>query len=162
MCARGSNPGLLRGPSTHPLEGIIVTSSFKLALVVSTTAVVAGLAGYLVARYQLSSLMTIALGSSYRVAAANAVLDVRTLRAIHSEDLAKATSILENQIDNDLIHLSFYNHALQPDLRDPRVYSDLAQVRTYRAEVPSTNPSPEVQAALTKALAQKPEAGGRK
>jgi hypothetical protein len=111
VCARGAWSALLGGPSTSPLEVIIVTQSLKLALVVGTTAVVSAVAGYLVAGYQLSTVMPMAFTGSYLSAASNAVIDVRTLRAIHDNDLAKATSILEARIDSHLIHLSLYNDA---------------------------------------------------
>ena len=139
-----------------------MTPSFKLALIVGTTAVVSAVAGYLVAGYQLSTAMTIAFTGSYLNAASNAVIDIQTLRAIHDNDLAKATSVLEGRIDSHLIHLSLYHDAIPPQWRDAVVYADLAKVRKYRTEVPSSNDSPEVRAAISKALALGPETRDRK
>lgn len=139
-----------------------MTSSFKLALTVGTTAVVSAVAGYFVAGYQLSTILPIAFTGSYLNAASNAVIDVQTLRAIHENDLAKATSILEARIDSHLIHLSLYNDAIPPQWRDAAVYANLAEVRKYRTEVPSSNDSPEVRAAISKALALSPETRDRK
>jgi hypothetical protein len=150
------------GPSTSPLEVIIVSSSLKFALVVGATALVSVVAGYLIAGYQLSRAMPIAFTSSYLTAALDADSDVQTLRAIHANDLAKATSILEARIDLDLLHLSVYNDAVSPEWRDALVYADLATVRKYRTEVPSSNDSPEVRAAIAKALALSPETRDRK
>ena len=131
-----------------------MSSSLKFALVVGTTALVSVVAGYLIAGYQLSRAIPIAFTSSYLSAALDAVSDVQTLRAIHVNDLAKATSILEARIDLDQLHLSVYNDAISPEWRDAFVYADLASVRTYRTEVPSSNDSPEVRAAIAKALAE--------
>jgi hypothetical protein len=136
--------------------------SFKLALIVGTTAVVSAVAGGLVVGYQLSSTLPVAFTSGYLNAATNAVIDVQTLRAIHDNDLAKATSILEAQIDRYLLRLSTYNDAVSPEWRDASVYVELAQVRKYRTEVPSSSDSPEVRAAIAKALALKSEARDRK
>jgi hypothetical protein len=137
-------------------------SSFRLALIVGTTAVLSGVAGYFVAGYQLSSIMAIAFTGSYLNAASNAVIDVQILRAIHANDLAKATSILDARIDSHLLHLSLYNDAIPPQWRDAVVYAHLAEVRKYRAEVPSSNDSPEVRAAISKALALSSETRERK
>jgi hypothetical protein len=134
-----------------------VTSSLKLALVVGTTAVVSGVIGYLVASYQLSKVLTIAFTDSYLTAASDAAIDVRTLRAIRNNDLTAATSILEARIDSHLLHLSSYNDAIPREWRDAAVYTDLATVRRYRAEVPSSSDTPEARAAIAKALALKSE-----
>jgi hypothetical protein len=139
-----------------------MTPSFKLALAVGTTAVVSAVAGCLVAGYQVSTVMPIAFTGSYLNAASNAVIDVQTLRAIHDNDLAKATSILEARIDSHLVHLSLYHDAIPPQWRDAVVYAHLAEVRKYRTEVPSSNDSPEVEGAISKAFALRPEARGRK
>ena len=139
-----------------------MTSSLKLALIVGTTAVVSGAAGYFIAGYQLGSVMPIAFTGSYLNAASDAVLDVQTLRAIHDNNLAKATSALEARIDSHLVHLSTYNDGIPPQWRDASVYVDLAEVRKYRTEVPSSNDSPEVQAAISKALALSSETRDRK
>jgi|HubBroStandDraft_6_1064221.scaffolds.fasta_scaffold784365_2 hypothetical protein len=140
----------------------MVLSPLKLTLVIVATALVAAAAGYVGAAYRLSSLNAIFFNSSFLSSASNAAIDVHTLRAIRAGDLAKATSSLEARIDMSLLHLAVYDAVVPPELREASVYDDLATVRAYRSEVPSSNPSAEVQADIKRALNLRPPTKGQR
>jgi len=134
----------------------MVISPLRLTLVVVATAVVAAtaaaVAGYAAARNQLRDGTLFFVSSSYLIDGSNAALDVRALRAIRAGDLEKGTSILEAKIDQSLLHLADYEIMMPRDLRDRAVYDDISVIRAYRADNPSSNSNPEVQAAIDRAL----------
>ncbi len=132
-------------------------SSLKLTLVISATAVIAAIAGYAIAEARLSSLSTFIFNSSYLSATSNASLDVKVLRAIHANDLPKATSLLETRVDMNLLFVATYQDVIPPRLRDASIYKDLAFIKAYRAEVPSSNGSVEVQTTINRVLEMRPQ-----
>ena len=104
----------------------MVVSPLKLTLAFIATALVAAAAGY--------------VGGS------------RQRRSATASDIAKATSMLEDHIDMNLMYLAAYETTVPAQWRDTVVYHDLAVVRAYRTEVPSTAASAEVQADIKRAL----------
>jgi hypothetical protein len=129
----------------------MVVSPLKLTLAFIATTLVAAAAGYAGGTRQLRSATATLFNLSFGHVASNAVLDVRTVRAIRAGDIAKATSMLEDHIDMNLMYLGAYEITVPPPWRDTVVYQDLAEVRAYRTEVPSTAAS-AAQADIKRAL----------
>jgi hypothetical protein len=130
----------------------MVVSPLRLTLALVATALVAAAAGYTGGRHQLRSATATLFNVSFGTAASNAALDVRILRAIHLGDTAAATAMLEDHIDMYLMYVSAYETTVPPQWRDRVVYDNLAPVRAYRTEVPSTAPTAEVRAEIKRAL----------
>jgi hypothetical protein len=118
--------------------------------VVAATA--AAVAGYAAARNQLRDATLFFVDTSYLIDGSNAALDVHALRAIRAGDVGKGTSILEAKIDQSLLHLADYEQMMPRDLRDRALYDDISVIRSYRADNPSSNSNPEVQATIDRAL----------
>ena len=152
FCARVALDAPARGRSSSSLDGIMVVSPLKLTLAFIATALVAAAAGYVGGTRQLRNATATLFNLSFGHSASNAVLDVLTLRAIHAGDIAKATSMLEDHIDMNLMYLAAYETTVPAQWRDTVVYHDLAVVRACRTEVPSTAASAEVQADIKRAL----------
>ena len=134
----------------------MVISPLRLTLIAVATAVVgataAAVAGYAAARNQLRDATLSFVSISYLIDGSNAALDVRALRAIRAGDLEKGATILEAKIDQSLLHLAGYEIRMPLDLRDRALYDDISVIRAYRADNPSTNRNPEVQATINRAL----------
>ena len=134
----------------------MVISPLRLTLVVIATTVVvataAAVTGYATARNQLRDGTLFWVSSSYLIDGSNAALDVYALRAIRAGDVEKGTSILEAKVDQSLLHLADYERMVPRDLRDRALYHDISVIRAYRADNPSSNSNPEVQATINRAL----------
>lgn len=127
-------------------------SPLKLTLAMAGTAVLAGAAGYVGGTLRLRSAVATLFSVSFEQAAANAAQDVRALRSIRLGEVAKATSMLEDRLDMNLLYLSSYEATVPPEFRNPVVYRNLEAVGAYRAQVPSTASSAEVQSTIRRAL----------
>jgi hypothetical protein len=139
----------------------MVVSPLKLTLAFVATALVAIAVGYAGGTQQLRSATATLFNLSFDHSASNAAQDVRALRAIRVGDIAKATSMLEDRVDMNLMYLAAYEATVPLQWRDTIVYHDLAVVRAYRTEVPSTAASADVQAEIKRALSLRAPAASR-
>jgi hypothetical protein len=130
----------------------------SLALAASGGAIVGFGAAYAFYYSQYHQLADLFITMPFERDASYAHLDVKILRDIRDGKLDGAVNILEHQLDGELFTLQYYHDAVRPSLRNEAVYSALDDVRAYRTEVPSPDTHPLVQAAIKRALDQRPQA----
>jgi hypothetical protein len=87
----------------------------------------------------------------YRGASTNLNLHLKLLDLLQSNEKEKVIGKLEVLIDCDLIALADYSN-VPANLRSPEILKPIEKAKMYREKHPSASTSPEVNAAINKAL----------